>query len=141
MLAVMLATWSIANSLSPSVPSQPKLWNGPEILQVLLGDPGIIQWVLGGSPTPSVSWEHNERKLLPSERVSLQTEGGVTSLSITEVARSDEGTYACCALNSFGTDAKETKLLVMGKMICHTYEMYCIRGNDTVSMVTILYSW
>ena len=116
----MLATWLIANLLFSSVPSQPKLWNGPEILRVLLGDPAVIQWVLEGSPTPSVSWEHNGGKLLPSERVSLQTEGGVTSLSITEVARSDEGTYACCALNSFGTDAKETRLLVMGKMIYHT---------------------
>ena len=83
---------------------------------MVLGNPAVIHWVLGGFPTPSISWEHNERKLLPSGRISLQTEGGVTSVNITEVVRSDEGTYACYAFNSFGTDIRETRLLVLGKI-------------------------
>ena len=63
-------------------------------------------------------WEHEDEAVALSDRSVIQTSGGATSLTITDVARDDEGVYMCCALNSLGSVAMETHLTVLGVFVC-----------------------
>ena len=74
-----------------------------------------LHWAVSGAPDPSVVWEHEERKVGSSGRIIVNTENGVTSLTITEVVRSDEGVYTCCALNSLGSEIRECKVILLGE--------------------------
>ncbi len=68
-----------------------------------------------GYPAPSIVWEYRERKVVPSGRVQITTDNGLTQLSITGVMKSDEGLYTCCALNNIGSDVQECRLLILGE--------------------------
>ena len=61
-------------------------------------------------------WEHEDRKIASSGRVLIEMEDGVTTLTITEVVRSDEGQYVCCALNGLGSAVLEAQLIVQGEI-------------------------
>lgn len=78
-----------------------------------MGTSVSFQYQVSGSPEPTASWEHEDAAIL-SDRVTMQTTGGVTSLTITNVTREDEGVYTCCALNSLGSATMETYLTVLG---------------------------
>ena len=105
------------NDCSLSASHPPRLWDGVEQVTVALGASVTLHWAVSGAPDPSVVWEHEERKVMSSGRVMVKTEGGVTSLTITEVVRSDEGVYTCCALNGLGSEIRECKVMVLGKWI------------------------
>lgn len=92
----------------------PSLWDGPTHIRAPTGSSVTFQFQVHGSPEPSVVWEHGDQKIRPSARMVVKTEGGVTSLTITDVARSDEGAYVCCALNAFGSILAESELTVLG---------------------------
>ena len=102
------------NEYGASPTAAPQLWDGPSHLQAPVGSEVSFQFLLSGSPEPSVVWEYGDRKIPPSGRVIVKTEGGVTSLMITEVLRSDEGSYVCCALNGLGSAIMECHLTVLG---------------------------
>ena len=69
-------------------------------------------------------WEHEDEAVVPSDRSVVQTIGGTTSLTITDVTRDDEGVYMCCALNSLGSVAMETHLTVLGVFVyCNLFVM------------------
>lgn len=57
-------------------------------------------------------WEHNGEDVHPSDRVSIVTNGGVTSLSIVDLAREDGGVYSCTAMNHLGSAVAECELTV-----------------------------
>ena len=86
-----------------------------------MGTSVSFQYQVSGSPEPTVSWEH-EDAAISSDRVAIQTSGGVTSLTITNVTREDEGVYMCCALNSLGSATMETYLTVLG--VYQTYWLF-----------------
>lgn len=68
-----------------------------------------------GNPTPSVVWEHKMGKVTNSNRMSMVHRDGIAQLNIDGVARSDEGIYRCCVLNTLGSDIRECQLVVLGK--------------------------
>ena len=94
-------------------PAPPQLWDGPAHIRAPVGTSVSFQYQVSGSPEPTASWEHEDAAIL-SDRVTMQTSGGVTSLTITNVTRDDEGVYTCCALNSLGSATMETYLTVLG---------------------------
>ena len=57
-------------------------------------------------------WEHGGEDVRPSDRISIMTNGGVTSLSIVDVAREDGGVYSCSAVNRLGSATAECELTV-----------------------------
>ena len=97
----------------------PVLWGGPADLKLMsqVGTSLSIEWHFGGSPTPTVVWEHNQRRITPSDRLAIHTEGEVTSMTITNVVRSDEGNYMCCVMNSVGVEARKVLLTVQGGFV------------------------
>ena len=102
-------------------PAPPQLWDGPAHVRASVGTSVSFQYQLSGSPEPTVSWEH-EDAAISSDRVTIQTSGGVASLTITNVTREDEGVYMCCALNSLGSATMETYLTVLG--VHQTYWLF-----------------
>ena len=102
-------------------PAPPQLWDGPAHVRAPVGTSVSFQYQLSGSPEPTVSWEH-EDAAISSDRVTIQTSGGVASLTITNVTREDEGVYMCCALNSLGSATMETYLTVLG--VHQTYWLF-----------------
>lgn len=100
-----------------SIPAAPRLCcDGPTQIQAPLGSRLSFQFQVGGQPEPSVVWEHEDRKIASSGRVLIEMEDGVTTLTITEVVRSDEGQYVCCALNGLGSAVLEAQLIVQGEI-------------------------
>ena len=57
-------------------------------------------------------WEHNGEDVKRSDRLSIVTSGGVTSLSIVDLARHDGGVYTCSAINNLGSAMAECEVTV-----------------------------
>ena len=79
-----------------------------------VGTSVTFQFQVSGQPEPTVIWEHGNEEIVTSPQYEVKTSGGVTSLSITEVERDDEGLYTCSALNSLGSAVMECHLTVLG---------------------------
>ena len=100
---------------SPSAESPPIFEEGTQEVQAPINATITLEWSYTGYPNPSIVWEHENRKVISSGRVSITTANGLSQLTISGVVRSDEGVYTCCALNSLGSDIQECRLVVMGK--------------------------
>lgn len=58
---------------------------------------------IGGEPIPNVKWMKGKwRQITPGGRVSIQHKGQDAKMEITEVTKSDSGTYRCVASNKHG---------------------------------------
>ena len=113
-----------------SIPAAPRLWcDGPTQVQTPLSSSVSFRFQVGGLPEPSVVWEHEDRKIASSGRVLIETEDGITTLTITEVVRSDEGQYVCCALNGLGSVVLEAQLIVQGRAENCISLVVCCYGN------------
>ena len=129
-------------------PAPPQLWDGPAHIRAPVGTSVSFQYQVSGSPEPTASWEHEDAAIL-SDRVTMQTSGGVTSLTITNVTRDDEGVYTCCALNSLGSATMETYLTVLGEhqtywiiaflFSLQSYQLYCINQKRPLPLLAIVY--
>ena len=84
-------------------------------MQVRVGSKVTIQYQVAGNPEPTVIWEHEDAELQSSRHHVIKTSGGVTSVSVTDVKREDEGVYACTALNGLGSVAQECQVTVLGE--------------------------
>lgn len=88
---------------------------GTEEVQAPVGASVTLEWFYKGHPEPSVVWEHNERKVVSSDRAHVANHQGLTQLMITGVVRADDGLYTCCILNSLGSDIQKCQLVVIGQ--------------------------
>ena len=82
-----------------------------------VGHSVTLQFEVNGSPLPSVVWEHEEMgevKMSPRQHV-VELSGGVTSLTISDLCRADEGVYTCTAVNHLGAVSATCRLTVLGK--------------------------
>ncbi|TWW80213.1 Titin [Takifugu flavidus] len=58
---------------------------------------------IGGEPIPNVKWMKGKwRQITPGGRISIQHKGQDAKLEISEVTKSDSGTYRCVASNKHG---------------------------------------
>ena len=65
-----------------------------------------------GQPSPSVTWYKDNVQLVPSSRVSIDSEDRLVFIS---VISTDGGSYRCEATNSVGVDSAVTTLTVLGE--------------------------
>lgn len=70
-----------------------------------------------GRPTPSVTWEHNgSGEISMSVRCRVvELSGGVTSLTLLDLRKTDAGVYKCTAQNNLGCKSASCLLKVLGK--------------------------
>ncbi|XP_075228866.1 zormin isoform X2 [Lycorma delicatula] len=82
---------------------------------VPIGESTTLQCSVEGSPTPSVSWLHNNQPIEQSDRIKWdQTDDGVCTLKILNVINEDKGNYVCRAHNELGESKCFAHLIVKG---------------------------
>lgn len=79
---------------------------GPEDLELHLGDTAVFQCRVAGDPQPSVKWMRDANEV-PSdgERYYVRDDG---SLVINDVTEADAGDYECVAFNDMGSTKSRT---------------------------------
>nr|XP_053630406.1 cell adhesion molecule DSCAML1-like [Cherax quadricarinatus] len=55
-----------------------------------------------GEPPPHVTWKHNSKNIIPTDRIQVRPNG---SLFIRDVQKSDAGNLSCTAANTHGADS------------------------------------
>ena len=73
-----------------------------------------FQFQISGQPEPNVVWERGSQRLVTDNRVIVMSNEGVTTLTIHEVDREDEGLYICCAMNHLGNAVQECQITLLG---------------------------
>lgn len=83
-------------------------------------------------------WEHNGEDVHNSDRVTITTSGGVTSLSIVDLVRQDGGVYTCSAVNNLGSATAECELTVTDVPEAPTQVNGVILGSSNSALVSWL---
>ena len=88
----------------------------PQDLKVTEGDEAVLSCKVTGQPTPDVTWYVEDKQVLPSDRVSVETNRDRHKLVIHKAELDDEGMYKCVAKSDAGKAICEVELLVEGKL-------------------------
>ncbi|XP_053341492.1 hemicentin-1 [Clarias gariepinus] len=100
--------FSQAIRLSVFVP--PRILPGPRVMKVQVEHSIDLPCVAQGVPQPSVSWKKHNTTLVPDgTQYSLSPDG---TLTVLQVALTDEGVYGCVASNVAGQDEASIQLQV-----------------------------
>lgn len=118
--------------------AHPQLWDGPTHLSATVGTSAIIQFQMTGRPEPTMIWEHNGEDIHNSDRVTITTNGGVTSLSIMDLVRQDGGVYLCSAVNNLGSATAECELTVTDVPEVPTQVNGVILGSSNSALISWL---
>lgn len=106
----------------------PLILPGPRVMKVQVEHSIDLPCVSQGVPQPTVSWKKDNTALVADgAHYRLSSEG---TLTVRQVALSDEGVYTCVASNVAGQDEASIQLQVQGENT----------GNDTVWQFTYSYS-
>ena len=111
-----------------SLPVPPALYPDSDVdVNAARGSTVSFQFQVSGQPEPTVVWERESQRMITSGRVVITTSDGVTSLTVHDVAREDEGLYVCCAMNHLGNTIQECQITLLGTCIYTYMHMYtCI---------------
>ena len=79
----------------------------------VIGETVIIKCSADGTPEANLSWFKRRKKLEPSRRIALSSQG---HLVINAIQLSDAGYYTCLAKNSAGQDSLTTIIQVHSEL-------------------------
>ena len=68
------------------------------VVTVIAGSVSILDCMVSGVPTPTVTWSHNGDTISSSDRLSIDSEG---VLRIMNTQLNDMGVYKCNATNGY----------------------------------------
>ena len=70
-------------------------------------------------PSPKVSWYHNSKEIISTSRINISFDvtTRVTTLTIQNVTKPDEGDYVCRATNPLGEGTTRTVLHIKGTYV------------------------
>ncbi|XP_055694224.1 cell adhesion molecule Dscam2 isoform X11 [Lutzomyia longipalpis] len=106
--------------------------------QVLHPGPSMfLRCVAGGNPTPEISWELDEKKIVNNDRFQVgqyvTVNGDVVSyLNITAIHANDGGLYKCIASSKVGVATHSAKLNVFGLPYIRPMEKKAIVAGETL---------
>lgn len=91
---------------------QPVIMEGPEDVEVQLGETAVFRCRVAGDPQPNVKWMRDSNEVSDDdERYFIEEDG---SLVISDVSESDAGQYECVAHNDMGeTKSRSARTLVV----------------------------
>ena len=93
----------------------PSLYPDSDVdLNAARGSTVSFQFQVSGYPEPAVVWERGSQRMTTDDRVIISTNEGVTSLTIHDITREDEGLYVCCAMNHLGNTVQECQITLLG---------------------------
>uniref|UniRef100_A0A182YMM3 Ig-like domain-containing protein n=1 Tax=Anopheles stephensi TaxID=30069 RepID=A0A182YMM3_ANOST len=106
---------TVNNEVVESEAEAPKFLRTPtDPLELLEGDPIVLDCVVTGAPTPSILWKFNNENI-QNGRIKLFGNG---SLILPVSTLDDGGIYTCCAGNALGNISVNVTVQVNGK--CYT---------------------
>lgn len=76
------------------------------------GEPATLQCEIKGEPTPVVEWFKDDEQVAETNRVKMQFDGKLSSLTFEPSKLDDEGDYKCVARNELGSASSKAELLV-----------------------------
>jgi hypothetical protein len=82
--------------------------------QIKEGESVTLQVRAVGMPTPMMTWHKGAREIFPGENYRIDTNHGVTTLTIDSATLGDSDWYQCTARNSVGTSSTKAKISVEG---------------------------
>ena len=102
---------------SPLSTVPPSLYPDSDVdVNAARGSTVSFQFQVSGQPEPNVVWERGSQRLATGDRVVITTNEGVTTLTIHEITREDEGLYVCCAMNHLGNTVQECQITLLGQL-------------------------
>uniref|UniRef100_A0A182XLK8 Ig-like domain-containing protein n=1 Tax=Anopheles quadriannulatus TaxID=34691 RepID=A0A182XLK8_ANOQN len=106
------ASLAVNNEVVESEAEAPKFLRTPaDPLELLEGEPIVLDCVVTGAPTPSILWKFNNENI-QNGRIKLFGNG---SLILPTSTLDDGGIYTCCAGNALGNISVNVTVLVNGK--------------------------
>uniref|UniRef100_A0A0A9W2X0 Hemicentin-2 n=2 Tax=Lygus hesperus TaxID=30085 RepID=A0A0A9W2X0_LYGHE len=105
----------------------PEIKNLPAVTPAATGKPIVLKCTVSGYPAPKISWSFNGNEVVGRNHPDLE---------ITNVSKSDEGTYTCTAYNSEGSAKRTTRLVVRDKPIINCQqESYEVKSGKMVNFL------
>lgn len=80
---------------------------------VSLKEKVVLSTVIGGAPTPTITWYKNKEKITTEEHITYENRS--TKYTIEETTETTEGEYSCIAVNELGKAATSCKVIVQDK--------------------------
>lgn len=82
-------------------------------LTVVEGEPAMLQCEIKGEPTPVIEWfKDDDEQVAETNRVKMEFDGKLSSLTFEPSKLDDEGDYKCVARNELGSASSKAELLV-----------------------------
>ena len=94
----------------------PRFLQRLESTEVIQGSDIDLEVEVTGKPKPTVEWFRDGERIQPSERLVMESEGRVHTLSIQKAELDDEAEYKCVASNSAGQTFCTAMLLLEEEM-------------------------
>ncbi|XP_077997324.1 muscle M-line assembly protein unc-89-like [Glandiceps talaboti] len=89
---------------SLTVEGPPKILEGPQNLQAVVGQKVIMKCIFKGNPDPEVKWFKNKTELKYNRKIAIETKNDTTCLTIKKVEADDAGIYILKVENEMGSD-------------------------------------
>ena len=84
---------------------------------IVEGQPVTLTCHAEGVPAPMMSWQKNNKMIVPNQDYKIDTVGGRSSLQIPKASLSDSAWFQCSAVNIAGTASTRSKLVVQRKLL------------------------
>lgn len=97
----------------PQVNEKPTIIDGLTDKTVGLNEELTLSTVIGGMPTPTITWYRNETKITETEVITY--ENRVTKLLIKKTTTETDAVYKCVAVNDLGTAETKCRVTVEEK--------------------------
>ena len=114
----MSAIWVllILGLLNPTIASKPKLIELKKDFDLMekMNSFTLHCYIQSGSTPLFFDWHKNGHRLFNSSKVNIVNFDSLSTLSLTELHRSDSGAYICSVKNAFGNDSTSTIINIKG---------------------------
>uniref|UniRef100_T1JHX9 Uncharacterized protein n=1 Tax=Strigamia maritima TaxID=126957 RepID=T1JHX9_STRMM len=107
-------TYSTERRRSSLKESPAHIVKGPEDITVLRGGKVVLRVHFVGHPPPTVTWTKSGRKLVQSERVSIEIEDNMSVVRLVDVDSDDSGKYEVSVENEHYKDTHFSSVAVEG---------------------------
>ena len=119
----MWAIFCVLTFLSPVFASKPSLMEMRKDFGLIEGmDLFLLQcYLLSGSKPVFFDWHKNGQRLFNSSKVKIDNFDSLSTLSLTELHRSDSAVYSCGVKNAFGNDSTSTIINIKGFLLISNF--------------------
>ncbi|XP_055521836.1 obscurin-like protein 1, partial [Leucoraja erinacea] len=109
---------------APRFVAYPRTYTVPD------GADAVLKCQIAGDPRPTVVWERDKSRILPSARHRLLEDSGVYQLVVTEARLEDSGQYVCKAKNAVGETYAAATLRVREGGGCSDKPTFLVRPSS-----------